>query len=103
MLGYFDSNKKLVIETDMFDYMTTVVIFQKTEEEVQLLRFMFKKMTSVKQNYIIIEKKMLVIIQPVKKWRKYFKRAKTKVKIITNYKNLIYFQEAKITNRQQVQ
>ena len=58
-------------------------------------------MTSAKQNYTITEKKMLAIIQAVKEWRKYFKRSKTRAKIITDHKNLTYFQEAKITNRQQ--
>ena len=62
---------------------------------------MSKKMTSAEQNYIITEKKMLAIIQAVKEWRKYLKGSKTKAKIITDHKNLTYFQEAKITNRQQ--
>ena len=41
---------------------------------------MFKKMTSEKQSYTIIEKRMLAIIQAVKKWKKYFEGVKTKVK-----------------------
>ena len=44
---------------------------------------------------------MLAIIQAVKEWRKYFKGSKTSAEIITDHKNLTYFQEAKITNRQQ--
>ena len=62
---------------------------------------MSKKMTSAEQNYIIIEKEMLAIIQVVKEWRKYLEGSKTRAKIIMNHKNLTYFQEAKITNRQQ--
>ena len=62
---------------------------------------MSKKMTSTEQNYIITEKEMLAIIQAVKEWRKYLKRSKTRAEIITDHKNLTYFQEAKITNRQQ--
>ena len=62
---------------------------------------MSKKMTSAEQNYTITEKEMLAIIQAVKEWRKYFERSKTRAKIITDHKNLTYFQEAKITNRQQ--
>ena len=62
---------------------------------------MSKKMTSAKQNYTITEKEMLAIIQAVKEWRKYLKRSKTRAKIITDHKNLTYFQEAKTTNRQQ--
>ena len=44
---------------------------------------------------------MLAIIQAVKEWRKYLKGSKTRAKIITDHKNLPYFQKAKITNRQQ--
>ena len=44
---------------------------------------------------------MLAIIQAVKKWRKYLEGSKTRIEIITDHKNLTYFQEAKITNRQQ--
>ena len=62
---------------------------------------MSKKITSAKQNYTITKKEMLAIIQAVKGWRKYLKRSKTRAKIITDHKNLTYFQEAKITNRQQ--
>ena len=62
---------------------------------------MSKKMTSAEQNYTITEKEMLAIIQAVKEWRKYLEGSKTRAKIITDHKNLTYFQEAKITNRQQ--
>ena len=62
---------------------------------------MLKKMTSAEQNYTITENKMLAIIQAVKEWRKYLEGLKTRAKIITDHKNLTYFQEAKITNRQQ--
>ena len=62
---------------------------------------MSKKMTSAEQNYTITKKEMLAIIQVVKEWRKYLEGSKTRAEIITDYKNLIYFQEAKITNRQQ--
>ena len=59
-------------------------------------------MTSTEQNYTITKKEMLAIIQAVKEWRKYLKEPKTRAEIITDHKNLTYFQEAKITNRQQV-
>ena len=58
-------------------------------------------MTSTEQNYTITKKEMLAIIQAVKEWRKYLERSKTRAEIIMDYKNLTYFQEAKITNRQQ--
>ena len=62
---------------------------------------MSKKMTSAEKNYTIIEKEMLAIIQAVKEWKKYFEGSKIRAEIITDHKNLTYFQETKITNRQQ--
>ena len=62
---------------------------------------MSKKMTSAEQNYTITKKETLAINQAVKDWRKNLKGSKTKAEIIMDHKNLTYFQEAKITNRQQ--
>ena len=58
-------------------------------------------MTNAEQNYTITKKEMLAIIQAVKECKKYLEGLKTRAKIITDHKNLIYFQEVKITNRQQ--
>ena len=101
LLGYFDPTKRLIIKTDASDHTTAAVISQEIEGRLQPLGFMSKKITSAEQNYTITEKEMLAIIQAVKEWRKYLKRSKTRAKIITDHKNLAYFQEAKITNRQQ--
>ena len=101
LLGYFDPTKRLIIKTDAFDHITAALISQKIEGGLQFLRFMSKKLTSAEQNYTITKKEMLAIIQAVKEWRKYFEGSKTRAKIITDHKNLTYFQETKITNRQQ--
>ena len=101
LLRYFDPNKKLIIKSDAFDHTTAAIIFPEIEGGLQHLGFMSKKMTSAEQNYTITKKKMLAIIQAVKKWRKYLKGSKTRAEIITDHKNLTYFQEVKITNRQQ--
>ena len=101
LLGYFDPTKRLIIKTNASDHTIAAVIFQETEEGLQSLGFMSKKMTSAEQNYTITKKEMLAIIQAVKEWRKYLERSKIRAEIITDYKNLTYFQEAKITNRQQ--
>ena len=101
LLGYFDLIKRLIIKTDASDHPTTAVISQEIEGGLQPLGFMSKKMTSAEQNYTITEKEMLAIIQAVKEWRKYLEGSKTRAEIIKDHKNLTYFQETKITNRQQ--
>ena len=101
LLGYFDPTKRLIIKTNASNHTTAAVISPETERRLQPLGFMSKKMTSAEQNYTITEKKMLAIIQAVKEWSKYLEGSKTRAVIITDHKNLTYFQEAKITNRQQ--
>ena len=101
LLGYFDPTKRLIIKTNAFNHTTAAIISQEIEGGLQPLGFMSKKMTSAEQNYTITKKEMLAIIQAVKEWRKYLEGSKTRAKIITDHKNLTYFQEAKITNRQQ--
>ena len=101
LLGYFDPTKRLVIKTNASDHTTASIISQEIERGLQPLGFMSKKMTSAEQNYTITEKEMLAIIQAVKEWRKYLKGSKIKAKIITDHKNLTYFQVAKIIKRQQ--
>ena len=101
LLGYFDPTKRLIIKIDASDHTTAAVISQEVEGGLQPLGFMSKKMTSAELNYTITKKEMLAIIQAVKEWRKYLKGSKTRAKIITDHKNLTYFQEAKKTNRRQ--
>ena len=40
----------------MFDHKTAAIISQETEKELQLLEFMFMKVTSTEQNYTITKK-----------------------------------------------
>ena len=101
MIGYFDPTKKLIIEINASNHTTAAVISQEIEGRLQPLGFISKKMTNAERNYTKTKKKMLAIIQAVKEWRKYLKEFKTRAKISTDHKNLTYFQEAKITNRQQ--
>ena len=50
-----------------------------------------KKMTSIELNYKIYNKKLLTIINIFKKWRIYLEGFIYPVKILINYKNLLYF------------
>ena len=60
--------KELIIETDVSDYIIKEILIQEnSKEKQQLLKYIFKIMNSVEQNYTIIEKKILTIIQTVKK------------------------------------
>ena len=87
------------MKTNTSDYTTVIVLLQKNES----LIFMSKKMTAIEQNYGITKKEILTIIQEIKQQRKYFEETKRTTTIITDYKNLKYFKNTKITNQRQIQ
>lgn len=58
-------------------------------------------MNPAEQNYIISEKKMMIVVQTVKEWRKYLEESTIENKVITDHKNLTYFKKAWITNHRQ--
>lgn len=97
LLRTFDPEKSIAIQTDTSDHTTTEVLSQKGK----LMELIFHEMNQAEKNYTIIEKKMLVIIQAAKKWWGYLEESITANTVITDHKNLTYFQNAWITNRRQ--
>jgi hypothetical protein len=53
-------------------------------------------------NYDIHDKKLLVIVIALQKWRVYLKDSKYSVKVLTDYKNLTWFTIIKVLNRRQI-
>lgn len=90
----YNLKKPVRIETDASDYTTAGVIMQ----DQQPVEFISHKMNKAEQNYTITEKEMLAVIQAVKEWRRYLEGGTTENQVVTDYKNLIYFQNARITN-----
>lgn len=97
LLQIYDSNEKIWIEIDISEHTIARMISQKG----QSIEFRSSKLNPTEQNYIIMKKKMLTVIQTVKKWRKYLKENNEKTTIAIDHKNLEYFQIVKITNRRQ--
>lgn len=62
LLRIFNSEKPIVIETDVSDYTTAEILSQ----EKQSVEFISHKMNKTEQNYIITEKEILAVIQVVK-------------------------------------
>ena len=60
-----------------------------------------KKITNIKLNYKIYNKELLTIINIFEKWRVYLEKSIYLIKILINYKNLLYFIITKKFNRRQ--
>ena len=70
MLIHFNSNLKIWIEIDAFDYVIATILFQRDANDMlRLVAFMFKKMFLAKCNYEIYNKKLLTIVRAFEKWR----------------------------------
>ena len=105
LLWHFDSEKKILIKTNVFNYAVFEILFQWNDETKQWhsVIFTFRKMNSVEKNYDAKKKKMLIIMKICKQWRHYVKNAKHSIKIFTNYNNLRDFFKNKALSRREIQ
>jgi hypothetical protein len=91
VLMQFNLNHKTLIETDLFKYVISDLLQQYNDNDfLYLCVFFFWKNKSVKCNYKIYNKKLLVIVKCLKKWSSKLHSVK-KFKILTDHKNLKYF------------
>ena len=60
-----------------------------------------KKFSSIKQNYDIHDKKLLIIVITLKSWKIYVEKL-SKFRIFIDYKNFMYFIITKQLNRRQI-
>ena len=103
ILYHYNSNHKIVIETDVSDYMFESILFQYNEDEVlHSIIYFLKKHNSIKCNYKIYNKKLIIIIYIFKKWHLKLKSFTFSIEVITNHKNLKYFMFIKQFNHHQV-
>ena len=102
ILTFFDPEREVVIETDASDHTIAGVISQPDDQgRLRPLAFYSKKLGPAECNYQIYEKELLAIVTALKEWRQYVEGNKKTVRVITDHRNLEYFQTAKLNNRRQ--
>ena len=68
ILRHFDLDKKIWIETNVFDYVVVAILSQKNENDVlHSMIYMSKQMSFAKCNYEIYDKKLLIIVKVFEK------------------------------------
>ena len=88
----FNILKKIIVEINMLNYLIKAIISQCNNEKwLRFIIIYFKKIISAKLNYQIYNKKLLIIINIFKKQKMYLKESIYLIKILINYKNLLYF------------
>ena len=85
---------------DVLDYIIGVVISQLNSKGwLKPIAFYLRKIINAELNYKIYNKKLLAIIMAFKEWRIYFKGSIYSIKVLIDYKNLLYFTTTKKLNR----
>ena len=104
ILAFFDPERDVVIETDVSDHNIVGVISQPDNQgRLRPLAFYLKKLGPAECNYQIYKKELLAIVRVLKEWRQYMEGNKKTVKVITDHRNLEYFQTAKLNKQRQAQ
>jgi len=62
ILDHFDQTRNFILEIDSFNYVNDEVLFQYDDEDLHLIVFYNKNMSSAECNYEIYDKKLLIII-----------------------------------------
>ena len=79
------------IKADVLDKAISACLVQQHLTSQRAVAFWLRKLLIAKANYFIYNKKMLAIINTVRDQKIYAKEAKQKIKVLLDYKNLIYF------------
>jgi hypothetical protein len=92
ILRHFDSNRVVIVKINAFDYVSSEILSQYDDQEVlHFVVYFFKKYNSVKCNYEIYDKKLMIIVRYFEKWRSKLKEFAFSINVISNHKNLEYF------------
>ena len=97
-LKIYDSNENTFLFIDAFDRALESCIVQKERS----LEYYFKKLTFAKVNYTTTDKKMLIIMTNLVYWKIYTQKAKKKIIVYTNHKNLLSLLHDKKLNQRQL-
>ncbi len=92
ILCHYNSDHKIVIKINALNYVFKDILFQYDENEIlHSIIYFLKKHNSIKCNYEIYDKELIIIVCAFKKWWSEFKDFIYSVEMITNHKNLEYF------------
>ena len=96
ILHHYNSDHKIVIEINVLNYVFKNIIFQYDENKIlHSITYFSKKHNSVKCNYKIYNKKLMIIVYTFEKWWSELENFIYSVEIIINHKNLEYFMSIK--------
>ena len=92
ILRHYNSDLKIIVETDVSDYVSEGILSQYDKNDVlHLIAYFFKKHNSAECNYEIYDKELMIIVCTFKEWRSELKSSTYYINVFTDHKNLEYF------------
>lgn len=102
IVGIFDYEKPITMETDASDYALGAQLTQPDENgKPRPIAFWSRKMIPAELNYDIHDKELLAIVSAFQVWRAYLEGAKHTVTVRTDHHNLTFFTTTKKLTRRQ--
>ncbi|QRW22891.1 Transposon Tf2-7 polyprotein [Rhizoctonia solani] len=95
--------KEFFLECDASDFATGAVLNQKgSDDKLHPVAFLSKSLAPAERNYDIFDKELLAVVRALKEWRHLLEGTVIPVKILTDHKNLEYFQTKRDLNQRQL-
>jgi hypothetical protein len=99
ILKHFDPTREITIKMDASDYAIGAVCSQPDDANVlHPLGYYCRKLNTAELNYDIHDKELLAIIKVLNKWGTYCKGTPHTINILSDYKNLQYWQTKRDLN-----
>ena len=99
ILTHWDLNAPIFVEIDASDYTLAAILSTQVSTEIHLIAFHSQTFSAAELNYDVYDKELLAIYEAFGKWRHYLERTSIPVEVLTDHKNLTYFQELKSLSR----
>jgi hypothetical protein len=94
--------RPFTIEADASDFALGSILSQLVEDgELHLLAFHSRKFTAAEINYEVHDKELLAVVDSFVQLRHFLEGSPHQIIIYSDYKNLTYFQTARVLNRRQ--
>jgi len=103
ILGRFDHDCDIVVETDTSDFVSTTVLSQYDDEgTLHPVALFSKKHSPAECNYEIYDKELMAIFCAFEEWHAELQSVENPISVLKDHKNLEYFTMTKLLNCRQV-